>query len=312
MSETHLGPEDLYDHVENRLSARKLREVEAHLAQCSDCVESLAMLLRAERPASREEEGELARAIPSSPAARVAELRDAIERSRPARARGAAIEWKPLLVALALLLVVTTSGLFVYSRYWLPAQSRRIAAETLSALVELRQATGRIPLRYITQLERASVTRSAFDDTGETEEQLERNLRRAVERAPEPEALLTLGLLLLDDGQLDEAQDLFERVLELEPRSVGALNGLAVIDYVRADRGAGDSYAMLQRGLARLREAQAADPDDLRPLYNLGKFYEALGMKSAEIQAWARYLKRDPSSRWGEEAAYELRQLQPR
>ncbi len=70
-------------------------------------------------------------------------------------------------------------------------------------------------------------------------------------------------------------------------------------------------YRLLQRGLAYLREAQSKSPEDLRVLYNFGRYYEALEMKPAAIQAWGRYLEKDKSSQWAEEAVYQLAQLLP-
>jgi tetratricopeptide (TPR) repeat protein len=266
------------------------------------------MVVRADRPASREEQEKLAR-IPAPGASDVVErLRPAIAAAAPG-SRGAARAWTPLLLAAALLVSLGGLSWYVYTRSWLPSASRRTAAETLSAMVELRQATGRIPLRYIPEFERASVTRSGFDEDDPAEEALVAKLRDAVNRAPVKEAVLTLGLLLLDNGELDEAESLFEKVLEEEPRSADALNGLAVVYYERAQRDSQNSYRLLQRGLAYLRQAGSAAPEDLRVLYNFGRYYEALEMRPAAIQAWSRYLEKDKASQWAEEAAFQLAQL---
>lgn len=305
----HLQPEDLHGLLENRLSFRLRREVEAHLDACADCVETLAAIVRSDRPASREEQALLAR-TPERTADEVAvKLRPAIAAS--ARRGSLALEWQPIAIAAALLAAFGTAGWYGFRELWLPAESRRIASETLRAIVELRQATGRIPLRYISEFERASVTRSGFDDADPAEAELLGNLRAAVARAPEAESMVTLALLLLDDGELDEAESLFTRVLESD-RSVDALNGLAVLQYERAQRQSDASYALLQRGLATLRQAQQSSPEDLRVLYNFGKFYEALEMPQAAAQAWSRYLDKDRASEWAEEAAYQLAQLLPR
>lgn len=307
----HLEALEFHDLLEGTLSLRRKREVELHLGGCAECGETLAMILRADRPASREEQAELAR-IPETPPSEV------VERLRPAiaaavsRKGSAAAEWKPLLAAAIVVLGLGAASWYVYTASWLPAASRRIAAETLAAMVELRQATGRIPLRYITEFERASVTRSGFDEEDPAEEALLSKLRAAVARAPEKEAVLTLGLLLLDDGELEEAESLFQRALESDPRSVDALNGLAVVYYEKAQRDSEASYRLLQRGLAYLRQAQLSAPEDLRVLYNFGRYYEALEMKPAAIKAWNRYLEKDQASQWAEEAVYQLAQLVPR
>jgi len=307
----HLDPLDFHDLLEGKLSRSRKRKVDSHLDGCADCVETLSMILRADRPASRKEQAELAR-IPEPAASGIAaRLRPAIAASAP-RTRNAPIDWTPLLAVAAILISMGAAGWYVYTERWLPASSRRIATETLSAMVELRQATGRIPLRYITEFERASVTRSGFDEEDPAEEALLSNLRTAVDRAPAKEAVLTLGLLLLDDGELDEAESLFQQVLETDGASVDALNGLAVVYYEKAQRESESSYRLLQRGLAYLRQAAQSAPEDLRVLYNFGRYYEALDMKPAAIQAWSRYLEKDQASQWAEEAVYELAQLIPR
>jgi tetratricopeptide (TPR) repeat protein len=306
----HLGPEDVYNFIERKLSPKHHHAVEEHLDQCADCVETVAMVLRSERPASADEQAILARTREVDPKEMARSLAPVIASSTPKP--DAATEWKPVAVA-ALILVTLGCGVWeTYHRYWLPAESRRIASETMDAIVESREATGRIPLRYITKLERASVTRSGFDTEAPGEEALISNLREAVARAPVPEAVLTLALLDLDDDRLDEAESLFQKVLETDPASADALNGLAVVYYQRAQQDAKDSYSLLQKGLAFLRKAQAAAPEDLRILYNFGKFYEALEMKPAAIQAWSRYIEKDRSSQWAEEAAFQLSQLLPR
>jgi tetratricopeptide (TPR) repeat protein len=307
----HLDANDFHEFLEGRLSRSRRRKVDSHLDGCSECLETLAAIVRADRPASREEEALLAR-IPEPKAYEiVARLRPAISVST-ARERKASADFRTLLAAAAVLISLGAGFWHLYSRSWLPASSRRIASETLSAMVELRQATGRIPLRYISEFERASVTRSGFDERDPAEEALLTKLRTAVDRAPVKEAVLTFALLLLDDGELDEAESLFQRVLEEEGGSVDALNGLAVVYYEQAQRQPESSYRLLQRGLAYLRQAQSAAPEDLRVLYNFGRYYEALDMKPAAIQAWSRYLEKDQASQWAEEAAFQLAQLLPR
>ena len=308
----HLSPEELYELIEDRLSRRKLKVVEAHLADCADCVETLAMVLRAERPASREEQEILAKAPELSPQLSPQLSNDELlSRLRPHidAVSSRVVEWKPILITLVLAVLILSGGFVVRARYWLPAASRRAAAETLEALVELRQATGSIPLRYIMEFERAGVVRSGFDTVNDAEFQLVANLRAAVERAPETEALLVLGLLLLDDGQLDEAEELLTRVREQAPGSVSAVNGLAVVHYERARNDPDGGHAFHQKGLALLREAEALDPEDLSVLYNYGKFYQAMDMHFPAVRALRRYIEKDQASQWAQEAAYELAKL---
>lgn len=299
----HLDPEAVYELIEGRLPRRKRKSAEEHLADCPDCLETLALVLKADRPASVAEQATLARIPEPDVDELLASLAPRIESSPGARHA----DWRTIGLVALIGAVLLSGTLWLRSNVWLPATSRRVATETLDALVELRQATGRLPLRYIAEFERAGVVRSSFDEVDATEQALIANLRRAVERAPVPEAELTLGLLLLDDGQLDEAEARLTRVRERLPLSVDALNGLAVVYFEKARHAdASDAYGYLQRGLALLRNAEQADPEDLRVLYNYGKFYEALEMPGAARRSWERYVQKDPVSQWGEEAASEL------
>ncbi len=305
-SGNHLTHDDLYGLVEEKLPRRSLRAAQAHLDECTECVETLAMVLRSERPASREEQRVLAETPEPSTDELLDGLRPHIGTAAPRQ------EWKPIVAAFVVVALLFGVGFFVRSEYWLPAASRRAATDTLTALVALRQFTGRLPLRYITEFERAGVVRSDFDTTDAEEETLIFNLRAAVERAPAPEAILVLGLLLLDAGELEEAEQLLTRALEELPGSVSAINGLAVVYYERAQREVEDSYALQQKGLGFLRQAERLAPEDLRVLYNYGKFYEALEMHAAASKSWTRYLSHDQTSQWAEEAARQLAPSDPR
>ena len=97
----HLSPEELYELVEDRLSRRKLKVVEAHLADCADCVETLAMVLRAERPASREEQEILAKAPELSNDELLSRLRPHID-----AAASRTVEWKPIVIIVVIAIVI--------------------------------------------------------------------------------------------------------------------------------------------------------------------------------------------------------------
>ena len=142
----HLSPEELYELVEDRLSRRKLKVLEAHLADCADCVETLAMVLRAERPASREEEEILAKASELSDAELLSRLRPNIAASAP----GTSFEWKPIIVSAVLAALILAGGSIVRTRLWLPEASRRAAVaafpDTASQGEYARQASFGLPV----------------------------------------------------------------------------------------------------------------------------------------------------------------------
>ena len=205
-------------------------------------------------------------------------------------------------------LLITILTLLIRQHYILPYKSRQLANHTLQTFVKLRKSTGRLPLRYITQFEQADTIRSLFNTPDPTAEKLIENLRTAINIAPEPKAILILGLLLIDIGKIDEAQKLLQISHEAHPNYVSPLNGLAVIHFERAKHKGQNSYKLLQKGLALLRQAESLNPKDLRVLFNYGKFYEALNMPAAEEHSWVRYLTKDADSEWGTKASLELTQ----
>ena len=311
-AESHLAPEDLFGHLERTLSRRRRREVEKHLNECDDCLQYLGMVIRSERSASPAEE-EALRDISGRPPAELADrLRGRIVATSPSsgshpRRRVTWRSWVPAAAAITGL-VLLFIGLQV--QVLAPLRARKLAASALRALVELRHQTGRLPLRYIQDFERARVVRSGFDSGEPLEDELERRFRHAVEIAPnEKETHLALGLFLLDKGDLDGAEAELRRALELDPRSAGALNGLAVVDYERALRNPARAEELRQEGLSLLEKARRLAPEDPQVAFNFGMFYDELGRPQEAGLAWARYLEIDTSSEWAEVALENLEAL---
>jgi Tfp pilus assembly protein PilF len=180
-------------------------------------------------------------------------------------------------------------------------------------LVTLRQGTGRVPLRYISEFKRARVTRSGFDTVHPGEASVEEQLRHAADLAPnEVETRLALGLFLLDKGALDEAENNLERALAIEPTSILATNGLAVIHYERSIRNSSRAREFLRRGIALLRDAKRKHPDDLQVAFNLAMLYQEAGSIEVAKEYWTAYLEMDPDSEWGVVAAEKLDNLEGR
>jgi tetratricopeptide (TPR) repeat protein len=310
-SEGHLEPEELFGYIEKTLGRRERRKVEDHLDTCRECVESLGAVMRVQRPMTEEQEADLNQ-IPSRTAEEVLRrLRPHIVASSPSvqreRSRWVWSQWLPATASLVVLL-----GLFVaVQRYWIaPARSRQVTESAMVHLVKLRQGTGRVPLRYIPEFQRARVTRSGFDQTPPTEALVESELRSAVAMAPrEVKSRVALGLYLLDTGYLDQAEEQLIAALEIDPSSTMAKNGLAVLCYERAQMETSRASDYLRRGLALLREAARTCPDDLQIVFNTAAFYQELGSTDAARRAWSKYLDLDDDSEWADRAREKLEDL---
>jgi len=308
----HLEAEELFGYIEKALGRGERRKVEDHLDTCRECVESLGAVLRAQRPLTKEQEAALGQIPARTPKEVLERLRPRIVASSPAATRvgfgWAWNQWVPATSSLVVLLVLFG----VVQRYVIaPARSRQITSSAMSNLVTLRQGVGRVSLRYIPEFRMARVTRSGFDTIPPAEAHVERQLRSAVAMAPrEVESRIALGLFLLDTGYLDEAEEHLRKALDFDPLSTMAMNGLAVLHFERAQLERSRAEDHLRRGLALLREAARASPDDPQIAFNRAMFYQELGSVDAARRSWNVYLALDGDSDWANLAREKLQDLE--
>lgn len=109
-------------------------------------------------------------------------------------------------------------------------------------------------------------------------EEAEQHLRAALRERPDQPALLAdLGMILADQMRYDDALALFDRVLELDPRSVAAINRKALLL---------DHLGQGAQGLELLREALRLAPHDPHAHYNIALHQ----LKHGEFaQGWEGY-----------------------
>jgi cytochrome c-type biogenesis protein CcmH/NrfG len=308
----HLTPDEVYRFIEKTFPSKQLQEIEDHLDACTDCVEYLATVVRSARPPTREEEEALGRITSTTPEEMLERLRPDIVASTPGggRPKGSSWAWGKWVPAAATVAVILVAFTWLQNTILKPAQGRRMATAAIESLVSLRQGTGRVPLRYIPDFQRARVTRSGFDTAHPSEVSIEEHLRQAVALAPdELDTNLALGLFLLDKGALDEAEERLQKAKETAPDSILAINGLAVVLYERAIRDASRSHDLLRKGLVLLREARRKSPDDLQIAFNLAMFYQESGSNKVAEEYWTDYLEMDPDSEWADVAAEKLEDL---
>ncbi|MFQ5793155.1 MAG: hypothetical protein ACE5JI_22010, partial [Acidobacteriota bacterium] len=264
--EGHLSPEEVYRFLERTAARSELRSIERHLDECRDCVGYLGTVMRSSRCATPEEAQALSRLPARSAPELYRRLRPRIVATSPSSMARRGFGWNwPKLLATATSLAGLLAVLWVIeSQLIAPARSRRLAAQALDQLVELRQGTGRIPLRYVDGFERARMTRSSFAPAGQDrqrEDDIEARLERAVQLAPgELAAHLALGLFWLDGGAVESAEGELRRALEIDRESIEAANGLAVVLYERALRAPDEARELKRQGLALLEDAHRRRP----------------------------------------------------
>lgn len=94
-----------------------------------------------------------------------------------------------------------------------------------------------------------------------------------------------------------------------EPRNAALRNDLGVAEYTAAVRNdSSDGYA---EALAAFDAALKIDPESTEALFNRALTLERLGLAASAREAWERYLRVDPSSKWAAEARAHLQRLAP-
>ena len=110
-------------------------------------------------------------------------------------------------------------------------------------------------------------------------------------------ALINLGMLAYDDGDLEKASECFQLAADLEKdNAVARFNLGSVLDEL------GQSEAARQH----LRVAVRLDSDYADARYNLAFVCEKLGARAEAREHWQRYIELDPGSPWCDYARQRL------
>lgn len=143
-------------------------------------------------------------------------------------------------------------------------------------------------------------------------------LQYAAEDAPSADSYHALGNHLLAAGQFDEAFAQFTKASELDPNNARLQNdiGVALLEKAGAAAGSGEEagkgYADAGASLAHFERALQLDGSLLDALFNRALALERLKAFGQAQEAWMRYLERDSSSGWAEEARRRLELLDER
>jgi len=122
--------------------------------------------------------------------------------------------------------------------------------------------------------------------------------RNVLEARPDwVEPLLNLGTLLYEEGEHPEAERLFRRAVDLDPRRPLARFNLGSVL---------DELGRAAEAREQLREALHRNPAYADAHYNLALVCEKLGSIAEARRHWRRYLELDPASPWADVARRRL------
>jgi hypothetical protein len=206
--------------------------------------------------------------------------------------------------AFALLLVVATASAvyFVVRRGDTDELAELRAVYARERPTESRMSEfGYAPL---TQLRGAAQTREA-----NRLRIIENELRRAKETSPNAQSSYALGYFLLTQGNFTDAISEFETALRLGDKSARVHNDLGAAYFELAK--ASPKEKRLELLSRSMEEFTAAESDgDLREaLFNKSLALQELGLAREAKESWTRYLQKDSSSPWAEEARRNLSRI---
>lgn len=150
----------------------------------------------------------------------------------------------------------------------------------------------------------------------------ELTLLEAVNRNPTPAAHHALGKVYLARREFDPAIEHFEQALKGDSNNAQLYSdlGAAYLEKARIDlaqgransgsSGSGKGMEYLARSLEPLSKALELNADLLEALFNRALVYQEMVLPQQAEEAWKKYLEKDPSSKWADEARQHLSKLE--
>lgn len=136
---------------------------------------------------------------------------------------------------------------------------------------------------------------------------VENELRSKKETSPNAQSSYALGYFLLTQGNFTDAISEFETALRLGDKSARVHNDLGAAYFELAKASPKEKrFELLSRSL---EEFTAADGDSLEALFNKSLALQEMGLAREAKESWTRYLQKDSSSPWAEEARRNLSRI---
>jgi CHAT domain-containing protein len=254
------------------------------------------------------------------------DLQRETETARTVPARAAAQSWwqffstSPWAVA-AVAAVVLLAGLGVWRIYFYQSEVDKGILALNAAYREQRPLEARI-----TQLNYAPYVTTRGDQPTRVNarelERAERILLDALHDQPGASAFHALGKFYLANRQFDQAIAQFEEALKADPSNaqinadLGAAlleKGKAELEQGKSEKGsleAGKALEDLGRSVEYLKKALTLNPQLVEAIFNLALCYEQIFLPEQATETWNKYLEKDSTSGWADEARRKLKLLE--
>jgi tetratricopeptide (TPR) repeat protein len=279
---TCLSPETLAALATGRLSSADRMTAEAHLAQCEDCYEVFADILR------------LAPSVPTVSAT-----------------PKAAIYWDTQrLVALAAAAVVVLVSGWSGWRIWQEPdrQITRAVTQLAQAVGGERSIEARVSGGFAWGPPPVTTRGATAAPLSLDAQAAALTIRRLATTHKTTRALDALGVAMLLEGDVEGAITTLEESVALDPADARALSDLAAARSERWRRTRAPLDATL--ALDAAERALLLTPASAEVRFNHALAVEALGLRDLAIEGWRHYLDVDATSQWATEARERLARLE--
>ncbi|HEY0428334.1 MAG TPA: CHAT domain-containing protein [Pyrinomonadaceae bacterium] len=158
----------------------------------------------------------------------------------------------------------------------------------------------------------ASVTRGGADAKDEKAmNHVGMILAAAAENSSDPEAHHTLGLFYLVNKKYDNALEELKRALELAPNDAKLHNDIGALYFEKAQGESGGEVSV-NLNLSRQHFERAIELNEnlLEALFNNALVLQKIPLTNQAREAWQKYLEKDSTSPWADEARKNLQRLQ--
>jgi CHAT domain-containing protein len=140
-------------------------------------------------------------------------------------------------------------------------------------------------------------------------------LLKAAREKEDAETLHALGKLYLAKREFDKAIDQFEKALTYSPNDPQTHSdlGAALVEQIKnsGDK-MRDGPEAVDKAFSHINKALELDDDLLEALFNRALLYQVQNLNVPAREAWKKYLEKDSSSKWADEANSYLKELQLR
>jgi CHAT domain-containing protein/Flp pilus assembly protein TadD len=140
---------------------------------------------------------------------------------------------------------------------------------------------------------------------------IENNLIDATEKNSNARSHHELGVFFLTQQNYSDAIKELETALKFDERNAQIHNDLGVAHF-ELSKTLGKKYEELARSLEEFTKATEIDSNSLEALFNRSLALQELDMPGEAKESWTRYLQKDSTSPWADEARKNLARLESR